>query len=163
MAPWRSRQPPALCLLWSPTGSRGESNKHSRAQSHASLLASVIHRGEFAAAEILHARGQSAAPRDPAAHVLGIDVHQQLCRLAARHLLAVAAGMPCRMEAEPRARRDTNALARNDAEQHGARRQAWAVDDDALAGTSQRDQVFQIRSDLAPRIRSDPYRRMRSR
>src|SRR5215831_8312484 len=155
MAPWRSPRPPALCLLWSPTGSRGGSAP--------ALLAGVIHRGELAAAEILHVRGESAAPCDPAAHVLGIDVHQQLCRLAAGHLLAVAAGMPCRMEAEPRARRDTNALARNDAEQHGACRQAGAVDDDALAGTSQRDQVFQIRSDLAPRIRSDPYRCMCSR
>ena len=66
-------------------------------------VAGLIHRREFAAAEIHHARGEPAAARDPVTHVLRVDVHQQLRRLAARHLLAIAAGMPGRVEAEPRA------------------------------------------------------------
>src|SRR5262249_1297346 len=125
-------------------------------------IAGLIHRREFAAAEIHHAWGQPAAPRDPAAHVLRVDVHQQLRRLAARHLLAIAAGMPGRMEAEPRARRDADAVGRDHAEQPGARRTAGAVDDGPLARPAQRPQFFEVRADLAPGIRFDSDRRMRT-
>src|SRR6516165_4111448 len=149
MAPWRSRPPPAASLRWPPIGS--PTGRNAKGQSWKTIsVAGLIHRCEFAAAEIHHARGQPAAARDPAPHVLRVDVHQQLRRLAARHLLAIAAGMPCRVEAEPRARRDADAVGRDHAEQHGARRQAGAVDDDPLARAAQRHQVFKVRADLAP-------------
>ena len=55
--------------------------------------------------------GKTAAPGNPAAHVLGIDVHQQLGRLAAGDRMTILAGMPGGMEAEPRPRRDADAVA----------------------------------------------------
>src|SRR5215470_17999533 len=151
--------------LWGSPLSRGRqygsgwvgSGKTARGRGSTGSVAGLIHRREFAAAEIHHARGQPTAPRDPVAHVCRVDVHQQLRRLAARHLLAIAAGMPGRMEAEPRARGDADALVRDHAEQHGARRQAGAVDDDPLAGAAQRHQIFEVRADLAPGIRFDSY------
>src|SRR6516225_1139378 len=92
MAPWRSRRRPAACSHWPPIGSRTGSNAKAQRQERVSV-AGLIHRREFAAAEIHHARGEPAAPRDPAAHVLGINVHQKLRGLVVRHLLAIAAGM----------------------------------------------------------------------
>ncbi len=126
-------------------------------------LAGLIHRSELAAAEILHARRQAAASRDPAAHVLGIHVHQQLRRLRARDRSAIFAGTPRGMEAEACPRRHADAVPRNRAEHHGAGRKAGPVDDHPFARTAQHRQLFEIRSDLAARVRSDPYRRRRTR
>src|SRR5262249_42505632 len=107
MAPWRLRRLPAAFLPLPPTrlpplkrkAALRPSCRPGRPGARGAIsLASLIHRGELAAAEILHARGKPAAARDPAANLLGINVHQQLRRLATRHLMAVAGRMPRRME-----------------------------------------------------------------
>src|SRR5262245_65575714 len=87
MAPWRSRRRPAACSHWPPIGSRTGRNAKAQRQERVSV-AGLIHRREFAAAEIHHARGEPAAPRGPAADVLGINVDEKLRGLAARYVLA---------------------------------------------------------------------------
>src|SRR5262245_63271208 len=86
MGRWRSWPLPAACWGWPPDVRP--------------LLAGLIHRRQLTAAEILHARRQSPAACDPAAHVLRIDAHQELRGLRARDGPAIAAGMPRGMEAE---------------------------------------------------------------
>ena len=53
------------------------------------------------------------------------------------------------MKAEPRARRDTDALARDDAKHQRARRKAGPIDDYVLAGVAHRHQPLEIGADLA--------------
>jgi hypothetical protein len=71
--------------------------------------------------------------------------------------------MPRRVKSEPRPGCHADALVRDHAQHHGARRQAGAVDDHALARAAQRHQIFEIRSDLASGIRLDAHRPLCSR
>src|SRR3979411_1177012 len=67
------------------------------------------------------------------------------------------------MEPESRAGGDANPVSRDHAEHHGAGGEARAIDDDLLAGTAQKREVFEIRPDLASRIRLDSHGRRRIR
>src|SRR5262247_2465334 len=71
-----------------------------------SLPARPIHRRELTAAEIDHVLLQPAAPGDPLAHLLRVDLHEQLRAAVASDRRAIIARIPGSVEAEPRARCD---------------------------------------------------------
>src|SRR5882672_9521872 len=79
-------------------------------------LAGRIHRCELTAVEDEHPPREAAVARDPGADVLRIDFHQQLRAAATGDGPAVFARVPGRMEAEPRAVRDADAITRDHAE-----------------------------------------------
>src|SRR5882672_11441100 len=79
-------------------------------------LAGWIHRCELTAVEDEHPPREAAVARDPGADVLRIDFHQQLRAAATGDGPAVFARVPGRMEAEPRAVRDADAITRDHAE-----------------------------------------------
>src|ERR1700751_1879118 len=89
------------------------------------------HRREFWSAQRDSFRMQPAVRFDPPAHAFGISRPQDAAALGGDRLIALH--VPGAVKYEAGARRDADAVSRNDSPQHGARRRAGAVDFDALA------------------------------
>src|SRR5271169_6123886 len=103
------------------------------------LLAGTIKRRKLVAAQLDEFWRQAAMMTDPGADLRRIEPHHQCAALAGRHQLArrvivIGGGM----ESEHRALGDADMVARHDPGQQGARRKAWTVDDDMLAGRARR-------------------------
>src|SRR5438128_1798435 len=130
MRPWRSRRAPeAFAPCW-------------RVSAEVLLLAGRIHGRQFAAIEIDHARREPALARNPLAHFLWIDGHQELRSTLAGDRPAIAARMPSRMEAQTGAAGDANPVTGDYAQDHRAGGQARSVDYDPLARGAQRCEIF---------------------
>ena len=123
----------------------------------------LIERRKLVAAQLNELRRQAAVMTDPGADLRRIEPHHQRAALAGRHQLArrvivIGGGM----EPEHRALGDADMVARHDPGQQGARRQAWTVDDDMLAGRARRLELANVGRDLAARIADDAHLRQRN-
>src|SRR4029453_7558502 len=98
--------------------------------------------------EIDHALLQPAPPGDPLAHVLRIDLHEQRGAAGTTDRRAIVAWIPGGVEAEPGAGRNADPVTRDHAEDHGAGRKTWPVDDHALTRMAQRSELLEIGADL---------------
>src|ERR1700722_5324074 len=120
------------------------------AYSQPCLLAGVIERRKLVAAHLDEFWRQAAVMADPGADLRRVEPHHQRAALAGRHQFArrviVIGG---RMEPEHRALGNADMVARHDPGQQGARRQAWPVDDDMLAGRARRLELVNVGSNLA--------------
>src|SRR5580704_3333776 len=93
---------------------------------------------------------------NPGADLRRIESHHQRAALTSRHQLArrvivIGGGM----KPEYRALGDADMVTRNDPGQQGARRKAWTVNNDMLAGRAHRLERTDVRDDLASRIADD--------
>ncbi len=136
---------------------------HLRQDSVLTSVAGLVHRGKLAATEIHHPRRQAATTCNPAANILRIDFHQQAGCGAARHRLAIVAGMPSCMKSKACARRDADAFGGDHTQHHRACGEAGPIDDHPLTRAAQRHQVLEIWPDLAPCIGSNSHSRLCSR
>src|ERR1700733_15119776 len=132
----------------------------SPAYSQPCLLAGVIERRKLVAAHLDEFWRQAAVMTDPGADLRRIEPHHQRAALAGRHQLArrvivIGGGM----EPEHRALGDADMVGRHDPRQQSARRQAWAVDDDMLAGCARRLELANVGGHLAARIADDAHLR----
>ena len=87
---------------------------------------------EFVTLQVDHLARQAAVLVDPAAHRSRVDAPQRLRAERAGYGPTVAVGHPGGVEAEARALRGADALARDQAQHQGASGQAISVDDNAF-------------------------------
>lgn len=113
------------------------------------------------ALQINHAPRQAAVARDPVSYCAGIVVPQSTRTHGARYGTAVLIRKPRCMETKPRTRRRAYPIARDNAEQKRASRQAIAVDHHPLAGRGKHGEILQVSADLAATVVRDTHRRRR--
>src|SRR3984893_19311594 len=121
------------------------------------LLAGAIERRKLVAAQLNKLWRQAAVMTDPGADLRRIEPHHQRTALAGRHqfarrVIVIGGGV----EPKHRALGDADMVAWHDPGQQRARRKAWTVDDDMLAGGARRLELANVGGDLAPRMPDDP-------
>jgi len=107
--------------------------------------------------QVDHPTRQAAVPADPVPHGDRIDIPQSLRSHRAGDGAAVGVRHPGGVEAEARAWRRADMVARDQSEHQRAGRQAIAVDHHLLAARTQRGEVLQVLADLAAAIFGDAH------
>jgi PPP family 3-phenylpropionic acid transporter len=159
---WR-RSPPLALLSRLPRDERGASRVRPDEARFVAGVDARAHRGstgrhnrgELAALQENHLRGEAAASRDPAAQIRGIDVHHRLAGGQAADPAAISRRPPCGVEPEHGLGGGADLVAGKHADHERAGRQAGAVDDDLFAGGPCTQEPFGVIGDQPATVGRD--------